>query len=85
MTPPIIYLAAILGSAAVLITAINAIARLISQRRTASLTLSSEEIANRLERIEQVVEATATEVERLGEASRFVAKLLADKTAQLPR
>lgn len=84
MVPPIIYLAAVFCSAAVLITAMSLISRHISLRRNSSLALSSEEIANRLERIEQVVEATATEVGRLGEASRFVAKLLADKTAQPP-
>ncbi len=85
MTPPIIYLAAIIGSTAVLISAMGLISRHISLRKASSEALSNEEIARRLERIEQVVEATATEVERLGESSRFVAKLLADKTAQLPR
>jgi hypothetical protein len=39
--------------------------------------------ARRLERIEQTVDATAIEVERLGESNRFVAKLLADKTDAL--
>jgi len=39
-----------------------------------------------LERIEGVVEATAIEVERIAEANRFMAKLLAERagTAALP-
>ncbi|MFN2567168.1 MAG: hypothetical protein ABR499_19405 [Gemmatimonadaceae bacterium] len=42
----------------------------------------------RLERIEQVVEATAVEVERIAEAQRFTARLLAEQRpseALLPR
>lgn len=65
---------------AVLITAMLLIARHISQRRLSSQALPNVEIAARLERIEHTVEATAIEVERLSEASRFVAKLLAGKT-----
>ena len=34
----------------------------------------------RLERIEMIVEATAIEVERISEANRFLAKLLAERT-----
>jgi len=37
----------------------------------------------RLERIEQVVEVTAVEVERLAEANRFLAKLLAERTTPI--
>ena len=35
---------------------------------------------DRLERIEMIVEATAIEVERISEANRFLAKLLAERT-----
>lgn len=45
-------------------------------------------IAARLARIEQTVEATAVEVERIAEAQRFAAKLLAEQTPSevlLPR
>ena len=41
----------------------------------------AREIARRLERIEQAVDATAIEVERLSESNRFVAKLLAEKSS----
>jgi hypothetical protein len=46
---------------------------------------TGDEIARRLERIEQTVDATAIEVERLAESSGFVTKLLADKAGALPR
>jgi hypothetical protein len=39
-----------------------------------------DELATRLERIEQIVESTAIEVERVSEANRFLSKLLADRT-----
>ena len=35
---------------------------------------------DRLDRIEMIVEATAVEVERISEANRFMAKLLAERT-----
>ena len=39
------------------------------------------DLAARLERIENAVETTALEVERVSEANRFVAKLLAERNA----
>jgi hypothetical protein len=42
------------------------------------------ELAARLERIEQGVEAVAIEVERIAEAQRFSAKLLAERQALPP-
>lgn len=65
---------------AVLITAMLLISRHISLRRLSSQALPNAEITSRLERIEQIVETTAIEVERLAESSRFVTKLLAGKT-----
>ena len=38
------------------------------------------EIANRLERMEQSIDAIAVEVERISEGQRFTTKLLADST-----
>ncbi len=83
--PPIIPLAAIMCGSAVVIAALMVISRQLSLRRMSSQSLSNEEIARRLERIEQTDDATAIEVERLAEASRFVTKLLASKTDELPR
>ena len=78
--PPIIFLAGIMCGSAVLITAMLLISRHISLRRLSSQALPNAEVLARLERIEQAVETTAIEVERLAESSRFVTKLLADKT-----
>jgi hypothetical protein len=85
MVPPIIVLAIVMCGSAVLITGMGLMARYLSLRRTSAQSLTSEEIARRLERIEQAVETMAVEVERLGESDRFVAKLLASKTDSLQR
>lgn len=42
-------------------------------------------IEKRLERMEQAIESVAVEVERISEAQRFTAKLLADRAEQAPR
>ncbi|MGH7624598.1 MAG: hypothetical protein ACREOJ_04665 [Gemmatimonadaceae bacterium] len=62
-------------------TALLTVARLISRymefrRRPAQNTTALEE---RLARIEQVVEATAIEVERISEGQRFTTKLLSER------
>lgn len=44
-----------------------------------------EEIAARLARLEQVTEATALEVERIGEGQRFTTKLLGERIGTAPR
>jgi hypothetical protein len=41
------------------------------------------EVAARLERIEQAVEAVAIEVERISEGQRFTTKLLSDRAADV--
>jgi hypothetical protein len=41
-----------------------------------------EEIATRLARMEQAIDATAVEVERISEAQRFTTKLLVEKGHQ---
>ncbi|HEY2897209.1 MAG TPA: hypothetical protein VGJ12_08740 [Gemmatimonadaceae bacterium] len=46
------------------------------ERRT---PIAVDELQQRLQRIEQAVESTAIEVERISEANRFMAKLLADR------
>ena len=82
--PPIIFLAGIMCGSAVLITAMLLISRHISLRRLSSQALPNADIVARLERIEETVEATAIEVERLSESSRFVTKLLAGKSDAQP-
>jgi hypothetical protein len=67
---PIIPLAGIMCSTAVVIVSI--VARTFSRRRDLTRSSSDDEITRRLERIEQIVETTAIEVERLAESNRFV-------------
>jgi len=43
-----------------------------------------EEIAARLARLEQVAEATAVEVERIGEGQRFTTRLLGERGSGAP-
>ena len=43
--------------------------------------LQAADLRARLERIEQMVETTSVEVERLAEGQRFTAKLLADRVS----
>ncbi len=84
--PPIVVMTAIVGGTAVSISAMGFVSRYLAQRRSSRLEASSrDEIAQRLDRLEQGMDAIATEVERLGETNRFVAKLLAEKTDALPR
>ena len=45
----------------------------------------SSDVTARLQRIEQAVEAVAIEVERIAEAQRFAAKLMAEQQRELPR
>ena len=71
--PPIIILAAIMCGTAVVIVTLLVVSRQISLRRMASRSPSSDQI-------EQAVETTAIEVERLAESNRFIAKLLSDRT-----
>jgi hypothetical protein len=57
--------------------------RFLELRYERSMHTSSDALAERIERMEAMLEATALEVERIGEANRFVAKLLVER-AGLP-
>ena len=72
-----IPLAGIASGTVVIVSVLKLISRAITRPR-ATQVLPNEDVARRLERIEQIVETTALEVERLGESNRFVAKLLAE-------
>jgi hypothetical protein len=88
--PPYYLLIPILGimsGTIVTVTAMILISRHILLRRQAPRPLSNDDVIRRLERIEQIVDTTAVEVERLAESNRFVAKLLAERSepSQLQR
>ena len=55
-----------------------AFARRIWRRSAAVVTTFPREIADRLSRMEQAVEATAVEVERIGEGQRFLTRLFTE-------
>jgi uncharacterized membrane protein YfbV (UPF0208 family) len=78
--------------AAVIMTALIAIGVTISMvalawasRRTDRLKPQRlEALEQRLERVEQAIDTVAVEVERIGEAHRFTAKLLTERLDPLP-
>ncbi len=51
------------------------------ERGAKAVTSLPPDVTNRLERIEQAVEAVAIEVERMAEAQRFTAKLMVEQRA----
>lgn len=57
------------------------------ERQSPSIQAPSPDVVSRLERIEQGVEAIAVEVERIAEAQRFSAKLMAEQAQkrELPK
>jgi hypothetical protein len=55
-----------------------ALARRVWRRSAAVVTSFPREIAERLSRMEQAVEATAVEVERIGEGQRFLTRLFTE-------
>ena len=82
---PIIVIAVIMCGSAVVITAMLVVAHLLSQRRRLAHLARSDDIAQRLERIEQIAESTAIEIERLSESNRYVTRLLAERNESAPR
>jgi len=48
-------------------------------QRESLMTARDPELAARLNRVEQIVEATAIEIERISEGQRFTTKLLSEK------
>jgi hypothetical protein len=53
--------------------------RVVELRNERRIPLAVDELKERLRRIELAVDSTALEVERISEANRFMAKLLADR------
>lgn len=60
-----------------------AIAKIVTSRRRKDLPDSAtSRIEERLERMEQAIDAMATEVERVSEGQRFTSKLLAERQVE---
>ena len=77
-----IQVTTIAATTAVVVASLFVLSRYLQGRqRQMSPTAPDAELLARLERIEQVVESTAVEVERISEANRFMAKLLSERAA----
>lgn len=77
----VIALIGVLGGAGVLAAAFAG-AYFMGKSRAMRETIQSgrdPELMQRLGRVEQIVEATALEIERISEGQRFTTKLLSDK------
>jgi hypothetical protein len=57
--------------------------RVLELKHEQRVPIALEGLQARLERIEQTVDATAVEVERISEGNRFMSKLLADRAGPL--
>jgi hypothetical protein len=66
------------------VATVHLLRRVLELRHERRAPLALDGLEQRLERIEVTVEATAVEVERITEANRFMAKLLADHSAVTP-
>jgi hypothetical protein len=79
-----IVVAAIIGGTITLSMFAMAMARIFSsRRRSAELPESSvARLEARLERMEQAIDAMATEIERVSDSQRFTSRLLADKQVE---
>ncbi|HEX7123371.1 MAG TPA: hypothetical protein VF178_13430 [Gemmatimonadaceae bacterium] len=79
----IVAITALITGAVTLTMLFQAIATIASRRRGKELPDAAvARLEDRLERIEQAVDAVAVEVERLSEAQRFQSKLLADRATE---
>jgi hypothetical protein len=58
--------------------------RYLELRQERRVPIALEGLQERLERIENTVDSTAIEVERISEGNRFVAKLLAERAGEEP-
>ena len=76
--PEDVYVLSGLFMVIVLLPLSIALSRRIWRRSAAVVTSFPREIAERLSRMEQAVEATAVEVERIGEGQRFLTRLFTE-------
>jgi hypothetical protein len=73
------------GVAHVLLTLVGAVWMLrVSSESAERDALLAPELDRRMESLQQSLDSIAVDVERLGEAQRYVAKVAAEKAAQLP-
>jgi sensor domain CHASE-containing protein len=73
---------AMVCSVPVVITALVVGSRYATQRRATASALEQAELLRRLERLQEAVDTSAIEIERLSEANRYVARFLTEKTGK---
>jgi len=76
---PLIGVLMLAGTTVISIAGAYALGR--SRRRDLPLTRADPELAERMERVERLMEVMAIEVERIGEGQRFVVKVMSDRNA----
>jgi len=67
----------------VILASLRFIRRVLELKHERRLPIAFDGLQERLDRIEQTVEATAVEVERISEGNRFMSKLLADRAGPM--
>lgn len=74
-----VIMAGVIGITIAISMVAMAVARIVASRRRKNLPESSvARLEQRLERMEQAIDAMATEVERVAEGQRFTTRLLAE-------
>ena len=77
--PEEVYIVGTIFMLIVLLPLSIALARRIWRRSVTAVTTFPREIADRLSRMENAIEATSLEVERIGEGQRFLTHLFSEK------
>ena len=78
-----VVMAGVIGGTIAISMVAMAITRIVTSRRRKELPESSiARLEQRLERMEQAIDAMATEVERVADGQRFTSKLLAERQVE---
>lgn len=78
-----VILVGVIGLTVTISVVVMSIAGVLTTRRKRdAVSSSADRIEERLQRMEQAIDAIATEVERVSEGQRFTTRLLAEKQAE---
>jgi hypothetical protein len=84
MSETVFFQALLLVSGTVVVLAsLRFYRRVLELKHERRIPIAVDGLQQRLERIELAVDATAVEVERISEANRYMAKLLADRAGAM--
>lgn len=79
---PLIGVVMLAGTTVISIAGAYALGR--SRRRELPTPQLDHDLADRVDRVERLMETMAVEIERLGEGQRFMIKVMSEKPASLP-